>query len=171
MRTVKISHGEVLQGAKFLQMGSSDDGLVAAKLSRIRKTIADIKQASADGFDVVAKQFAKLDENGKPVVKMSEGSPAVAAANGQPAKPEVKAEEQYYQLSGTKAYVLKDDEKETQTALDKATDAYLKEMTEVSVPELTAADMSKISCPGPGGQKMAIPPVLADALLPFAPEM
>jgi hypothetical protein len=177
MKTFKPTHGEVLAGARFLTLVSSDDGLVAAKLSRLRKEVVDHRQASADGFDVVARGFAKMtlppedatDEAraafvAAPIVKMSE---AVAAKDGQP---ERKAEEQFYQLSNTKAYVLYDESEETKKKFDEATDAYLKGVVEITAPELTADDMRHVIVAGPGGQKMPIPPNVADVLAPYAPD-
>jgi hypothetical protein len=177
MKTFNPIHGEILAGARFLAVVSSDDGLVAAKLSRLRKVIGDHRQASADGFDVVARGFAKMTEPPEtatdeeraafvatPVVKMSA---AVAAKDGQPAQ---EAQEQFYQLSNTKAYVLRDETPEGQKAFDKATDEYLKGAVEIQAPELTADDMRHIVVAGPGGQKMPIPPNIADVLAPYAPE-
>lgn len=178
MRTISTSHNTILAGAGLLRLVSSDDGLVAAKVSRIRTAVTDLRPASADGFDVVTVKFAKMTtrpddlEEGaeftpKPVVRMVEDERTPKAKPDDPPK----MVEATYNLSGTKAYELADDTDEGRKAFDKATEAYLNAKVEISVPELTAADMTKIVVAGPGGQRMPIPPNIADVLADFGPEL
>ena len=161
MHTVKSSHGEVLAGALFLPLLSSDDGIVSSKLSRIRKVNSELRQASADGFETVALQWAKMTAldggEAQPVVKMNTATPP---------------EPQAYQLSGTKVYELKDDTPETLKAFNEALNVFLKGEVELQVPELTVADMGKIKgLPGGTAPNGALLQPVADALLPFAPPL
>ncbi len=167
MHTVSLTHGEVFL-ARLLGALTTTNGIVAAKLSKTRSVLANELKAVAEGFDVIAKKHATKDEAGAPVplvlpavaeVEASEGKPAVAAPPAQP---------QFYQLTGTPAYVMTD---EAKAAFDAETAAYHATKVDVAVPELTHDDVRAIIFAGPNGMAMPIPPQVADVLALFAPPL
>jgi hypothetical protein len=169
MHKVSVPHGDIFTSAKSFGMLSTKNGLVAAKLAKIRRAIVTESKDSAEGFDTVAKEFATLDEDGKPIVLMMapERSPEQIAADEAAKKEAPKPEKQFFQLTGTPAYEMTDEKKE---AFEEARKAFLETETEVDVPQLTEQDMAWVICAGPGGQELPIPPFISDVLHRFGPE-
>lgn len=180
MHKVNVPHDGVLSGSQSFTFLTSRNGLVATKIARIRTTMVKEKPAIAEGFDVIAKQFATLStapENAteeelaafvpKPIV-IRGASPAQSDEDKKAGKPSAEGQEQFYQLSGTKAYKMSD---ESLKQFEQAQEKFMKETIELNVPELTEADMAAITYQLPDGREIGIPGIVMDVLMHFAPTL
>lgn len=158
MKTVPTTNNQIFKNLLALRVVAATNGLAAVKLSKIRTANEAEAKAVAEAFDVIAKQHATTDDLGKPIPLLVTRAPATEQT------PEPPGEPQFYQVSGTPAYVMTD---EAQRTFDVEINAFLAEATTLTVPPLTEADVASMVCDGPNGVKQPIHESVAAALAVF----